>query len=161
MQWKTCRKNFCNSARCSRVFLVFVHQNRSKLLLLKKSSTIPGKIFRDVDVRPLEQSCFAQHILSVLRDEQTLTNVDNKWQTITRDEIKENRTTNDFQPWSCGKWQELAYNRGSQVRLSNAPTEKRCKLKKNSLPNISINSSTFFRGIWRVMPRLYLKRSCT
>ena len=44
----------------------------------KKSSKIPGKVFRDVDVRPLEQSCLAQHVLSVLRDEQTLTNVDNK-----------------------------------------------------------------------------------
>ena len=32
----------------------------------KKSSKIPGKIFRDVDVRPLEQSCLAQHVLSVL-----------------------------------------------------------------------------------------------
>ena len=99
----------------------------------KKSSKIPGKIFRDVDVRPLEQSCLAQHVLSVLRDEQTLTNVDNKWQTITRDEIKENRTTKDFQPWSCGKWQELVYNRGSQVRLSNAPTEKKMQIKKRQL----------------------------
>ena len=152
MQLKTCRKNFCNSARCSRVFLVFVHQNRLKLLLSKKSSTIPGKIFRDVDVRPLEQSCLAQHVLSVLQGEQTLTNVDNHWQKVTRDEKK------GFQPWNFGKWQELAYNRGSQVRLSNASTKKRSKSKKKT---ISIDSFTFFRVIWRVMPRLYLKRSCS
>ena len=93
----------------------------------KKSSKIPGKIFRDVDVRPLEQSCLAQHVLSVLQGEQTLTNVDNHWQKVTRDEKK------DFQPWSCGKWQELAYNRGSQVRLSNAPTEKKMQIKKRQL----------------------------
>ena len=37
----------------------------------KNPSKIPGKIFRDVDVRPLEQSCLAQHVLSVLQGEQT------------------------------------------------------------------------------------------
>ena len=94
MQLKTCRKNFCNSALCSRVFLVFVHQNRLKLLLSKKSSTIPGKIFRDVDVRPLEQSCLAQHVLSVLRDEQTLTNVDKRKHEMRKRRIEQQRISN-------------------------------------------------------------------
>ena len=137
-------------------------------MLLKKSSTIPGKIFRDVDVRPLEQSCLAQHVLSVLQGEQTLTNVD---KTSLKEKIKDKRK------------HEMRKRRIEQQRISNLevvesdknrPTtadlrsgcqtrrlKKRCKLKKNNLPNISINSFTFFRGIWRVMPRLYLKRSCT
>ena len=54
----------------------------------KKSSKIPGKIFRDVDVRPLEQSCLAQHVLSVLQDEQTLTNVD---KTSLKEKINDKR----------------------------------------------------------------------
>ena len=61
------------------------------------------------------------------------TNIDNQGQKIIRHKKKENRTTKDFQPWSCGKWQELAYNRGSQVRLSNAPTEKKTQIKKKQL----------------------------
>ena len=158
MQLKTCRKNFCNSARCSRVFLVFAHQNRLKLLLSEK---ILKNTWKDLQRRRCSTSWAVLLCSAHPLGPERWTNVDKCWQKKTRDEKKENRTTKDFQPWSCGKWQELAYNRGSQVRLSNAPTEKRCQLKKNNLPNISINSFTFFRGIWRVMPRLYLKRSCT
>ena len=38
---------------------------------------------------------------------------------------------------------------------------RRLKKEASKKKTISIDSFTFFRGIWRVMPRLYLKRSCT
>ena len=137
VHWMTCRKNFCSSALCSRVFLVFVHQNfRHQKKSFKNT-------WKDLQRRRCSTSwavlpCSARPLgptrrANVDKRWQDIFERKNQWQKITWDEKKENRTTKDFQPWSCGRWQESAYNRGSQVRLSNAPTERKMQIKKKQL----------------------------
>ena len=115
---RTCRKNFCSSCLCSRVFLVWAYCIKkiiSKLLhwdidLHAKIEEIPWEIFGDVDIWPLEQLCLAQHLLAVLY-------------SMTRSQQYDwHGWTDVVSPWSCWRWRGLDDNLVSRARWSIAPT---------------------------------------
>ena len=121
VQLKTCRKNFCNSARCSRVFLVFVHQNRSKLLLSEK---IFKNTWKDLQRRRCSTSwailpCSARPLGPSRR-----TNVDKCWQSLTKGNTRWEKGFPTLKLWKVTRI-------GLQPRIS-GPVVKRADWKKDA-----------------------------
>ena len=112
---------------------------------------IPWEIFRDVDIWPLEQLGLAQHIFAVLHvrfnDE------------MTRPLLSEWRMLKNWNG-RCFTLKLSKVTRIGRQPLISGPVVNRANWRK-SRKRWKAKQSTFFKGSWRVIPRLYLKRSCT
>ena len=112
---------------------------------------IPWEIFRDVDIWPLEQLGLAQHIFAVLHvrfnDE------------MTRPLLSEWRMLKNWNG-RCFTLKLSKVTRIGRQPLISGPVVNRANWSK-SRKRWKAKQTTFFKGSWRVIPRLYLKRSWT